>query len=127
MPHRSKNRLEILNWRRHGDDESYCRVGAFPAGDSRTLCDEVDGELGITREDRLRWAQLGDGESERIRERKLWYVNDHIVLEDGQHIVRNGRTFRIRVQAAQFIGKSKNGSITFLPRFTFGRRSSGFR
>ena len=80
MQSTSRNRVEILNWRKYGDDEAYCRVGVFPAGDTHTVCEEVDEQMGITAENRQRWRGLGDPELERIAEGKLWYVNDHILI-----------------------------------------------
>jgi hypothetical protein len=94
----AKKRIEVLNWRRHGDDEAHCRVAAFPAGGTRRLHDEVDEEMGITLQDRRRWADLGDAERERILEGKLWYENDYIVFEDGDVIEHGDRKFRVRVQ-----------------------------
>ncbi len=98
MTDTSKNRIEVLNWRKHCDDEAYCRGAAFPAGDTRTLDHEVDEYLDITPENRRRWAEMGDPEPERIAEGKLWYKNDHLVFEDGDVIEHNGRKFLIQIE-----------------------------
>lgn len=87
-----KNRIHILNWRQHGDDETYCRIGVYGADDDGAVDTEIDVELGRTEEVLAR-----DPESAEDWEHVV-YVNDDILFADGDVLEHKGRRFRVRIE-----------------------------
>lgn len=86
------NRIQILNWRQHGDDESGCQIGVFAAEDDGDVIEmareQVDEDA--SPED---WEDAeGRGDWEHVI-----YVNDDITIQDGDVLDRNGRKFRVNI------------------------------
>jgi len=80
-PRRIPGRIEIINWRCHGDEESYCWLGVYRKAAKRGLQEEI--------------------EEYQKREHKLGaeiYINDTIKYGDGQVITHNGRKWLVRVE-----------------------------
>lgn len=88
----TKNRIEIVNWRRHGADESYCYLSAYAADDIANAHDEIEKQVDADYD----WLQDTDAE-----EREDWdhvlYFNDEILIEDGAVLEHNGRKFRVQI------------------------------
>ena len=40
-----KNRIHIVNWRRHGDDESECYLGVYGADDKTDANEEIERQV----------------------------------------------------------------------------------
>ena len=86
-----RGRVEILNWRKHGDDESYCRVEVFGADDATEVETLVEKENGV----RVGAEDEGDYGA-------TYYVNDDITIADGDTMTsHDGRKFRIGVTLAK--------------------------
>jgi hypothetical protein len=89
----AKNRIQIINWRRHGDDENYVLMAVFAAdqeGNAIELAqDQVDPDYD--------WTQA-EGAEEREDYAHVIYVNDDFEIVDGEVIRNNGRAFRITIE-----------------------------
>jgi hypothetical protein len=82
-----RGRVEILNWRKHGDDESYCRIEVFAADDLTETTSLVEKEYEV----RAGAEDEGDYDA-------TYYVNDDITISDGDIMTsHDGRRFRIGV------------------------------
>ena len=87
----SRCRVEILNWRKHGDDESYCRVEVFGASDATQTESLVEKEYDVR-----------SGAEDEGDYGATYYVNDDITIWDGDIMVsHDGRRFRIGVVLAE--------------------------
>jgi hypothetical protein len=87
----SRGRVEILNWRKHGDDESYCRVEVFSADDSTATTSLVEKENNVR-----------NGAEDEGDYGAMYYVNDDITIADGDIMIsQDGRRFRIGVVLAE--------------------------
>lgn len=73
-----KARIEILNWREHGDDESFVAHAVYGEGQESDL------------QKRLM-------EEHEITDAVKFYVNDDITIEDGQVLTSGGRKFRLNI------------------------------
>lgn len=89
----AKNRIEILNWRSHGDDENYCYLGVYRHHDRATATREVQQQV----DPDFDWNQDEDPESQEDYEHVI-YVNDHIVIPNGRIIEHNGRKFKVTIR-----------------------------
>ena len=77
--------MEILNWRKHGDEESYCRVEVFAMNDITDTGSMVEKEYNV----RSGAEDEGDYDA-------TYYVNDDITIADGDVMTtHDGRRFRI--------------------------------
>jgi hypothetical protein len=86
----ARGRVEVMNWRKHGDDESYCRVEVFGADDN------TDTGTLIEKENAVRVGAEDEGDYAAT-----YYVNDHITIADGSIMTsHDGRRFRIGVVLA---------------------------
>jgi hypothetical protein len=79
-----RNRIQIINWREHGDYESYCHSGVFAADDDSDVLDETLRLHNV--------AERGEGDTY-----ETYYVNDDIEFYDGQILEHNGRKFRLSI------------------------------
>jgi hypothetical protein len=87
----SRGRVQILNWRKHGDEESYCRVEVFATDDITNTASMVEKEYNV----RPGAEDEGDYDA-------TYYVNDDITIADGDIMVsHDGRRFRIGVVLAE--------------------------
>jgi hypothetical protein len=86
------NRIQILNWRQHGDDESYCLFAAYGADDPTFASEEIEQEIDPDYD----WNQDTMPE-EREDWEHVYYVNDDITIKDGEVVLHNGRKFRITI------------------------------
>lgn len=79
-----KNRIQILNWRSYGDDESFCYFKVFSADDKRTCQTIVQKEYDVRFD-----GMEGSGHA---------YTNDDIVIEDGDvWTATDGCKYRINI------------------------------
>jgi hypothetical protein len=86
-----RGRVQILNWRKHGDDESYCRIEVFAVDDGAEIQDRVEEEYNVRR-----------GAEEEGDYAATYYVNDDLNFADGDILIaRDGRRFRIGVVLAE--------------------------
>jgi len=85
------NRIQVVNWRGHGDDEAYAFTTVIAAGDPTDAseliraqyCEDHDIDLGELDE------EVGHAA----------YVNDDISFYDGEEIdCHGGKRFRIRIE-----------------------------
>jgi hypothetical protein len=87
-----KNRIQVINWRTHGSNESYCITGVFAANDESDLITEVRHQVD---------EDATEEEFDQAEERMDWdhviYVNDDFTFEDGQILKHNGRSFRVNI------------------------------
>lgn len=82
-----KGRLEIINWRRHGDDESYCSMAVFGNDDTCSLRALIEAEHGV----RMDAEEQGDLDA-------AYYVNDEFIMLDGAYIeAEDGKNFCISI------------------------------
>lgn len=88
----AKNRLEIVNWRKHGENESYCYRGAYLAGEQLSAQQEIQSQVDADYD----WDQDVDAE-EREDFEHVVYVNDDIRILDGDVVEHNGRKFRVTI------------------------------
>lgn len=95
------NRIEIVNWRKHGDDENYCYLGVYGADEATTAQQEIQKEV----DEDFDWDngyRNEKGEQIDAEEAEDWdhviYVNDEYLFEDGQILAHNGRKFRVRIE-----------------------------
>src|SRR5881398_2035921 len=94
-----KNRIELVNWRKHGDDESYTTFAFLAADENESLISQIEADIaeehGVTSEAVRESLEENDGCNFDL----VYYVNDDVefadgdVLEDG----RSGRAFRITI------------------------------
>ena len=86
------NHIQILNWRRDGEDESYCRTEPFAAEETDTVQDYVEKDHGVSRE--------AEDEEDYAH---TYYVNDDLTFADGDVLVNSvtGRKFRLRLEEVQ--------------------------
>lgn len=83
----SLGRLEILNWRKHGDDESRCRLEVFAVHDLSETTAMVEKEYSV----QVGAEEAGDYDA-------TYYVNDDITISDGDIMTsHDGRRFRISI------------------------------
>jgi hypothetical protein len=75
-----KNRLQIVNWRGYGKDESRVEMAIYGKGDPGDLVDEINTGLPIAGEE------------------LSFYVNDNIVIEDGRIWDALDGKYRIRIE-----------------------------
>lgn len=75
-----KNRLQIVNWRGYGKDESRVEMAIYGKGDPGDLVDEINTGLPIAGEE------------------LSFYVNDNIVIEDGRIWNALDGKYRIRIE-----------------------------
>ena len=83
------NRLAILEWREHGDDEDSLEVHPLGADDDTQLLDWVREAYDIEPPEN---PENTDGEEGTI------YANADYEIEDGQILEFKGRKFRIRIE-----------------------------
>jgi hypothetical protein len=86
---KTKNRIQIVNWRNHGDDESSCTIGVYSHEDLTDELLDARGKLGLKTDPD--WEENDDYENG-------YYVNDDITIENGQIMEHNGRKFRISIR-----------------------------
>ena len=88
-PQASLPRIQILNRRQRGADESYCTIMVFNAGDERDALEMVRQENNIPEDP--------EGSAERRREwEAVPYVNDDITFADGDVLeTADGRKLRL--------------------------------
>lgn len=85
----ARNRIHVVNWRKHGADESTCKIGVYAADDPEgDALREVKEDEGI--EDVDDPESVGDFEN-------LVYVNDDFTIEDGQTMEHKGRSFLVTI------------------------------
>jgi hypothetical protein len=90
-PGESRGRIQILNWRRHGDNESYCQIEVFAADDT------FDTQSLIEAEHKVRAGAEDEGDYAAT-----YYVNDDITLHDGDiRVTHDCRRFLVRVVLAE--------------------------
>jgi hypothetical protein len=80
-PRRVPGRIEIINWRCHGDEESYCWRGVYRKAAKRGLREEIE-----------------EYQNTGYRPVAQVYINDTINFWDGQVITHNGRKWLVRVE-----------------------------
>lgn len=81
--------FQIVNWRKHGEDESYCKTGLVLPGED--LTDGIRAEL-----DYPKGNDDYDAESAEDWDR-VYYVNDNFYLRDGEVLEHSsGRKFMVR-------------------------------
>jgi hypothetical protein len=86
---KNKNRLQIVNWREYGDDESFVKIAVFGRDDPGDLVEDIEAR---------RQAQSG-GKLPAIDGGELsFYVNDDIVIEDGRIWEALDGKYRIRIE-----------------------------
>ncbi len=79
--------MEILNWRRHGDDESFCRIEVFAADDNTETESLIEKEYDVRR-----------GAENDADYAATYYVNDDIVIADGDIMIsHDGRKLRVAI------------------------------
>jgi hypothetical protein len=81
------NRIQIVNWRSHGDEESYCRWEALSAEDPTDVEDLIKASVGYTPEE-IAEDYHTEAESNEDWD-KVYYVNDDICLRDGDEFRTN--------------------------------------
>jgi hypothetical protein len=87
----ASNRLRLVNWRKHGGDESHVYFAVYGADDSTEPEDEIREELGM------------DPDPDRTAEEHgafdhVLYINDDLTVEDGQVFSdHRGRKFRVTI------------------------------
>lgn len=89
----ASNRIQILNWRQYGDDESYCYVGVVAADDSADCRAEIQAQVD---------EDANEEDFEGAEERGDWehviYYNDDIDIWDGEVLEgTNGRKFLVTI------------------------------
>ena len=86
------NRIQIVNWRIDGDDESYNYFAVYPASETTTAMEEIQQEVDADYE----WDQDETPEDRGDLEHTI-YVNDDITIVDGEVLHHNGRKFRVTI------------------------------
>lgn len=85
-------RIQILNWRRHGDDESYNSIRCYD--DASDVVDEIKEYLGWPKDPNFE-PELGDT-------RKLFYVNNDTRIGDGDTFTASsGLKYRVRFESVK--------------------------
>jgi hypothetical protein len=88
----TKNRIQIVNWRSHGDDENYCYFAAYGRNDATTAHAEIQKQV----DENYDWEHNEDPESQEDFDHVI-YVNDDYVISNGDVVEHNGRKFRVSI------------------------------
>ena len=86
---KNKNRLQIVNWREYGDDESSVEMAIYGRHDPGYLVEKIEAERQQQSGEQL--FPIDGGELS-------FYVNDNIVIEDGQILDNGDGKYRIRIE-----------------------------
>ncbi|MBO0695832.1 MAG: hypothetical protein J2P56_06985 [Verrucomicrobia bacterium] len=89
-----KNRIDIENWRKHGDNENYIYMGVFAADDNTTSQEEIQKQV----DEDYDWDQDDDDAERRGDYAHVIYYNDSFTIEDGDILEHNGRKFRVSIE-----------------------------
>lgn len=90
------NRLQIVNTRNHGDDESYVDMAIYPHDVEGDLVMDKKREAYREAHDREEMPEGYDAEEVEDFD-SLIYVNDDFMIADGQIIESGGRKYRIDI------------------------------
>lgn len=89
-----QNRLQIVNWREYGAEESFCEVAIYSNRNKRNLIDDIEKHRQKVHKEltgkRLQPVEEGSELS--------FYVNDDLLFVDGMTSEYDGKKFRIRIE-----------------------------
>jgi hypothetical protein len=86
--------LHIVNWRRHGEDESYCRVGFYEDKKQNLVDLEIAPECDWPKDADADFNPESSGDWDRV-----FYINDDISIDDGAVFrTPEGKHYRVRFE-----------------------------